>query len=268
MAESITLGGLLLRLNRREEAVAVLESARQREPQNFMVLANLALANQLLDFYDRALQYEEEALAHWPAKAAGYPDEQWQWFRRVEKYHWQLLRLRQREKARGAPRTLEDVDGLFANFSFASNREEYGPGPAGPGQWSAELPADAPRIVEQLLIWMPLDNRLYWLLGEVLNAQGQVASAATVLDDLVAKKNYAPPGDLVRKHWRVLREAAPPPAADVLVEAPAPAPQPAKVDWLPDWRTLLVGFVTGALVALLLQMQWREFQRRRRAKNS
>jgi tetratricopeptide (TPR) repeat protein len=272
--ECIELGGCYLRLLKREEAIGVLESARAREPKNALVLANLALANQMLDLYDRAINYEEQALANWPATQEGFSPEQWQWFQRVEKYQLLLMRLRHREALRDTRKTFEDVDALFPNFTFQGNKDDYGPGPAGPGQWGAELPPDAPRIVEQLLIWLPLDNRLYWLLGEVLNAQGKVADAATVLDDLVAKRKYAPPGDLVHKHWRVLREAKSPGGEATTFEQASSSPaadspaQSGDSNWLPNWRHILVGFVAGIIITVLVQMQWREYTRRRQTKTS
>ena len=270
--ESIELGGCYLRLLKREEAIGILESARAREPKNALVLANLALANQMLDLYDRAINYEEQALANWPATQEGFSQEQWQWFRRVEKYQLLLMRLRHREALRDTRKTFEDVDALFPNFTFQGNKDDFAAGPAGPGQWGAELPPDAPRIVEQLLIWLPLDNRLYWLLGEVLNAQGKVTDAATVLDDLVAKRKYAPPGDLVHKHWRVLREVKSPVGEATTFEQASSSPAPdspaqsGASNWLPNWRHILVGFLAGIIITVLVQMQWREYTRRRQTK--
>jgi hypothetical protein len=180
------------------------------------------------------------------------------------------MRLRHRETLRDARKSFEDVDALFPNFTFQGNKDDYAAGPAGPGQWGAEFPADAPRIVEQLLIWLPLDNRLYWLLGEVLNAQGKVADAATVLDDLVAKRKYAPPGDFVHKHWRVLREAKTTGGDATTLEQPSASAdstaQSGESNWLPNWRHVLVGFVAGIIVTGLIQMQWREYSRRRQTK--
>ena len=55
-------------------------------------------------------------------------------------------------------------------------------------------------------------------------------------------------------------------AADVAAAPSAPdtppTPPPA---WLPDWRQLGVGFVSGAVVAALAALQWGEWRRRRQA---
>jgi hypothetical protein len=60
----------------------------------------------------------------------------------------------------------------------------------------------------QLLLWLPLDNRLYWLYGELLNARGQVVLAADVFRELVEGRRYAP-GRELRLHYRILEEARP-----------------------------------------------------------
>ncbi len=105
-----------------------------------------------------------------------------------------------------------------------------------------------------------------------MNAQGKVTDAATVLDDLVAKRKYAPPGDLVHKHWRVLREAKSPGGEATPFEqasSPATPDSPAQSgdsNWLPNWRHILVGFVAGIIITVLVQMQWREYTRRRQTK--
>ena len=40
-----------------------------------------------------------------------------------------------------------------------------------------DLPPDGYQIVAQLLVWSPNDDRLYWQLGELLNAMGSVQDA-------------------------------------------------------------------------------------------
>jgi hypothetical protein len=47
-----------------------------------------------------------------------------------------------------------------------------------------KLPADAVDIVQQLLLWMPHDHRLYWLLGELYNARGEYATAYKIFDEI------------------------------------------------------------------------------------
>ena len=46
-----------------------------------------------------------------------------------------------------------------------------------------KLPPDAIAIVQQLVLWHPFDARLYWLLGELYNAEGDVETAFKILDE-------------------------------------------------------------------------------------
>src|SRR5207244_12073881 len=59
---------------------------------------------------------------------------------------------------------------------FVGDREKYEAGSIARAE-KAKLPPDAVEIVEQLLIWLPHDDRLFWLLGELLNARGEYVTA-------------------------------------------------------------------------------------------
>ena len=261
--ERLELSVCQMRLLKPDEALNTLRPAEAAEPRNFMVLANLATTHQMSNLFDRAIFYEEQALANWPSTYEGSTPEQLRWHRRVEKYHLLLMQQRLREEQAQPGKTAEDVDNLFPKFRFQNNKEPYQAGLISPERW-AELPGDAIPIVQQLLIWMPHDNRLYWLLGELLNARGDPADARDVLDDLEFGRRYTPT-DLIRKHLRVLPTHPDPPTADGL---PASVPGSASANWLPDWRHILVGFVAGVIVTLLIQMQWHEFARRRQLRNA
>lgn len=66
------------------------------------------------------------------------------------------------------------------------------------------LPADAPAIVQQLVLWLPSDNRLFWLLGELYNAQGELEVAARIFDQCADSRGYRPP--LLAEHRRRIKE--------------------------------------------------------------
>jgi hypothetical protein len=144
------------------------------------------------------------------------------------------------------------------------------------------LPKKAIEIVEQLLLWMPNDLRLAWLLGELYNAEGKVPEARALFHDVAAKWNprtgkqavFASDATLpalFKQHLAVLQEQAAPepkveesPALQLPLPAtPTPADQAAPV----DWRSLGVGFGGGIVVAFLATWQVREIRRKRASKS-
>jgi hypothetical protein len=160
------------------------------------------------------------------------------------------------------------------------------------------LPNEPFLLVAQLVYWLPHDNRLYWQLGEVLNADGQVPAAYDVMRELVDARGFSPRE--LREHRKVLLEAsaaakelsdngsrnlrrlmlmvaprgvgmAPGLGAavseagwaatlDPLEQAqttPPPPPPTTPTAKMPDWRTVMVSAVFGALAALILRQQFR-----------
>jgi hypothetical protein len=169
-----------------------------------------------------------------------------------------------------------------------------------------------------LVLWLPFDDRLYWLLGEMLNAEGNIESAAAVMDELVNARRFSTARELVDHRrvvvqaWRQLQPAATvlngiegASVKEQLLWAVAPRPGPmmagaggafSEMGWavaldhlsrngaypapassptvpsktstspapsaLPDWRTLVVGMVVGAVLALLFSFQWRQARQR------
>ena len=52
----------------------------------------------------------------------------------------------------------------------------YEAGALAADQWP-RLPAEAMNLVTQLVLWLPHDNRLYWLLAELVNVNGDFSTA-------------------------------------------------------------------------------------------
>ncbi len=211
LKDRIDLSAYLIRLNKATEAIRVL--APVQEERNFMVKANLATAYQLTDLPDRAVFYQQQALDFWPktweelpATANGFNRLQLAWYRRAEKYHLALLQARLREKLQGG-RPADDVDPLFPRLRLVGPSGRYEAGRVAVASLD-ELPADAVPLVTQLVLWLPYDDRLYWLLGELLNAHGNVPDAAAILDDVYRNRNYTGSA-AVREHRKVLLEARP-----------------------------------------------------------
>ena len=273
--QRLNLSEYLIRLRRYPEAVAVLEPVALRDPSNFLVLSNLGTAYQLLGQGDRAIRYLEQAKAAWPKtseqkRRSGIDDELLSWYRQVEEYQLRLLRLRAREAqtgGRGGGGLPEEPDALFDDngqpprpVRFVGESGQYEAGQLAASE-KAKLPANARQIVEQLLVWLPDDNRLYWLLAELLNAHGDpddVEAARKILDDLSWSRGFRT--DLLQEHRRILAEWTLPKPADPNTLS-GEQPQ-STAGAMPAWQPLAVAFGAGALLGLLAAWQFREIRRR------
>src|SRR5262249_19700703 len=127
---------------------------------------------------------------------------------------------------------------------------EYEPGKLAAAE-REKLPKDAVAQVQQLVIWLPHDTRLYWLYGELLNAEGDVKAARDVFAECVDTRRYN--AKALLEHRQILNSAAEETTAD-----------DAKVSWLPEqWQLYLVGGAAAGLVLALVYFQVRELRRRR-----
>jgi hypothetical protein len=316
--QRLDLNAYLVRMIKPRDAVNVLVPAQAKDRDNVLVLANLATAELLDNNPARALGYQDEAVRLLKAKewsglseqrrkwleTLGWHERDYRWYREVEIYQLRLIRLRARESVRPKDGLPDDVDAIFVGegqtpapvrFVGESGRFEAGKLAAAEG---AKLPKDAIEIVEQLVMWMPHDMRLYWLLGELFNAAGDVGAAKSIFEEVVAKWNPQAAKDklgagagfardprqtattgfqrdptlpkLFKEHLDVLR-AQPLPEPTVVEPMTAPAPAPAKPPQETaappvEWRSLGIGFGTGLLVAFFAYWQIRELRRRRQAR--
>jgi hypothetical protein len=261
LEDQIDLSALLISLGKYQEAINLLEPLARGEGQtNFMVLSNLATASQLsAHTLERVPGYLEQADRSWPKKVPNISDPQLAFFRECEKYQRRLVQLREAEIARqpvGARLHPEGVDALFGEpgdpVRFVGESGKYEAGGIAAKE-KAKLPANAIPIVQQLALWLPNDTRLYWLLAELLNADGQVSDALSIMDECIGAGRRYDSIEL-KDHRRVLKDWTP----------PAPPPPPV----LPDRKKLFIvgGFVV-VVIGLLGYFQLRELLRRRFAGN-
>jgi tetratricopeptide (TPR) repeat protein len=254
-ADAVNLSAYLIRLRQYQEAIYVLTPLATRDCRNFMIFANLATAEQLASGQlARAIDHLQQAQDVWPQQWPGLSLEQLDWYRRVEKYHLRLLRLRARE---GSSRPAS-LDSLFekdgAPVRFVGDSGQFEPGRLAVSE-QAKLPKDAMAIVQQLLVWLPDDTRLYWQLGELLNASGDLESAYKVFDDCIWKYRFDP-ADL-KAHRQLVSEA---------LQSQKPVEPEETRSWLPETRKIMLwGGVFGLVIAALTYLQIREFRRRRKS---
>jgi hypothetical protein len=182
--DRIELSGLYLRLNEPKEAIKVLEAADDKD--NFLILTHLATAYQQLNdplLWERAISYQQRALQVWPAVSLRWNLEQLTWYRRAEQYYLLLLRLRQQE-VQARKQSWDTVDALFPRLRLDGVFEVGGPSRRSTLP-TEDAPPDALAIVGQLLYWLPFDNRLTWLYGELLNQGGDAIGAHQALREIV-----------------------------------------------------------------------------------
>ena len=268
-----------MRLGQPDLAMADLERLVDREelPANdrFFGLLNLAAcygaqAGRQGDtaFLLRAVTTQRRALDGWPSSLSqspkGWDFSTWRACLAAEECQYKIWRSRLREGA-GSFSTLK-LEELRAG-PIPGTSKEYSAGPAAPGFWREAT--DDLAMIQQLVLWNPTDNRLYWLYGEWLNARGEVLSAKAVLEELVDARRLRNFPDLVN-HWQILRTASEenqskqvaPGESNGELKSEEAAKAPAGLE-LPNWRTFIVGLGFGLILSLLAQMQWRALTRRR-----
>jgi hypothetical protein len=188
----------------------------------------------------------------------------------LEKYQLRLVKKRYRESLQRAASARTAVDDLFES-------------PSGPVQYKADdgtyqagklaeaerkkLPPNALAIVQQFVLWFPADTRLYWQLGELYNAQGDMTAAVTILNECIWTRRDSAP--LLKEHKNIVQAGAPKQTAPVLEDEPATAkpaaPAPDDAAWLPERRQIvLVAGVAGTIIFVLIFLQIREIRQRRR----
>ncbi len=183
--DCVNLSACYLRLGEVQKAIKLLRTCPDRN--HFLIQLNLASAYFMSGDYVMALRHQETALDRWPAVWAGFKISKYDqptWYRKCELLFVHLLRARLAESSRGF-RGVVEVDPIFPALRF------IGPGPGGAYEVGyvardvrEKLPSDAIGIALQFVLWYPQDSRLYWLLGELLNAYGHVQVASEIINEL------------------------------------------------------------------------------------
>ncbi len=286
-ADLMDLGVCELRLGQPEKAREILERLLSRvppeAPERFQILANLATTYLALgsrglgrDFLERAYLIQIQALKAWPdnvAKSpAGWTLATWRFLLHAERLQLKLMRGRLLEATSSAPGTdlnQAGPDSVFESPLFADG-DAYRAGPAGRAIWE-NLPADATDLIRQLVVWLPLDNRVYWLLGEVNNATGETVEARRIMEEL-ANARQMRHVRLLGRHLEVLKNAPPqslpketagPNVTDEASSGNAPTQPELTVNLGSFWRIFLVGIATGAMGAVLIRWQLAGLRSRR-----
>jgi hypothetical protein len=268
--QTINLSTVLVRRRRPEDAIDLLRPLATGK--NFLALSNLATAYYLSgrDEGQRAIDTLDQALGIWSPweklseeqqrafHGFGWDENYLRDFRQAEEHLLKLFKLRAREpKLKVANR--EKLDDLFG-IRYVGESGEFEVGTIAAAE-KKKIKYNTVDILQQLINWLPYDDRLYWQLGELMNAEGNVKAARAIFDELWINRQYR--ADELRDHRRKLLEAAvadEPDNQDGPVLPPAGVPDAQPVAW--SWRPLLVAFGTGIVVAIFGQWQIREIRRR------
>ncbi len=267
--DKVNLSGYLIRLRQYQEAVDLLTRVATRECRNFMVFANLATAEQQAGQLERAVSHLEQAQDVWPQEWPGFNQEQLRWFRQAEKYHLLLVRYRWAQARRSA-QSQPSLDPLFVkdgqSVRYLGDNSQYEAGKIAASE-RAKLPPDAVAIIQQLLIWLPDDTLLYWQYGELLNADGDITSAAQVFDDCVWRRRLD--SAELKQHRQIVTESARARNQESGLsteENDKKSASGAGSSWLPDRNKLwAAGAIFALIFVVLFYFQVREIRRRRRA---
>jgi hypothetical protein len=293
------VSGELLRLRRDpwaiKDALNLLQKSKSQPPEGyeFVILTQLAHAHLLNpEGRDYGQIYELEYSAvkdyEFPKALANLNAAQLRWYRRLERdYYLPFLRHRREEAAKRRPSIQDGLDPIFpgpakkgvapVNFVGESGRYEAA---AIADAERAKFPPDAIAILQQMILWDPDDNRLWWQLGEVYNATGDLKSAGQVFNlllDIQGGRKYTN-RELMEHNAVVSPELQRQLEIEAQFQATRKRVEEERRQRAEDekrhaeerkfQRRLLVGVGVGLFLAFVSYWQTREFIRRRQARRA
>jgi hypothetical protein len=300
LEQKLNYSAVLIRRGRAFEAARFLGKVQDENPESFLVLSQYATAYFLSGDRDserESARVLKKSLEKWPRswndlkedekkflKSFGWHEFDFDRYRRYEVLFERLMvnRLKEKKLQEKKQPVAETVDPIFLDakgepIRFLNEKGEYEAGRiAAPDK--ELLPRDCVEAVEQLLIWMPNDERLLWLLAETFNASAMehqtkkgksmaVLNAHKIFQRLLPF--FGPPinygGKEIKERKAVLQvyldanpvDAIPPPLED---------PNDVKMSRLQWWRTLAVVFALGLAIGMFALWQTQEMRRRRQAR--
>ncbi len=286
LEQKIQLSAVMIRTKKPEDAIQLLMPLSRQAPDHLLLQANLATAYQAAGQDQRARDAFKDLLKRWPKHWDELNPEQQKHFtsievfegtfhflRQAEELHAKLVDLRFREKLKKVTPT--QVDALFADDAGEAIKYVGENGQFEPGRIAAlqkkKLPRNSLELIQQLLVWMPEDPRLYWQLGELYNVRGgrdDVVAASAIFDDLWRNYQYQPPELGIRRTKMLEAMARLSDAEQQQLDLQQKLDAETKKTPTPpstfDWRTWWVAMASGFFVGVFTVWQFQEFRRRHR----
>ena len=306
LEQKLNYSTVLIRRGRADEAVGFLLPLERQYPENFLVLSHYATSLFLStpEFKAKAPYYMKQALKKWPKnmdelkdedrrflRAFGWDEKDFEDYRLYETCFERLILHRLDEEKRHQRKDPVEVavDPIFTPpkekpLRFLNDRGEFEPGRIAAAE-KDKLPRNAVEIVEQLVMWMPHDDRLFWLLGEVFSAsamqepdektKNQLITSAYLIFQQLEKKSFTQ-----KLYGKAEIESRFSKLAEYVKTMPEPNVfDPEKLlkkdednnsgltseQW---WRALGVGVLTGLAVGMFALWQVQEMRRRRQARTA
>lgn len=294
LEQKLNYSAVLIRRGEPDLAARFLGGVNDEHRKNFLVLSHFASACFLSKENNRKLQARnlmKMALDTWPKTWADVDEKQktfllsfasdfeldFDRYRRSEECFERLIINRLNEKKRLDERKAIEpgVDPIFVDdkgvpLKFVNDKGEFEAGRIADSA-KKHLPRDAVEVVEQLLLWMPDDQRLLWLLGEAFNAtamdestkiakEQRLTSAAVIFRQLtenpvnnpaLSDKDIQASNRVLQAYMAALKGEQPKLPDD---EPPSP------------WWRIGGGFAVGILVGMFALWQIQELRRRRAAR--
>jgi hypothetical protein len=255
--ESVALAIDLLHYGRADEAEGVLRQQQRGFLPN-ITLAHIAIARgdwlQADDFLEIANGSPP------PEKLPGMSPEKLKWQLALNRGPLKkLIRLRLAETGAKKPAHETELPDRIFDVNFVNDAGQYEPGKLAAAE-KAKLPGgdfpEAIATVQQLVLWFPFDVRLYWLLGELYAAQGEVKAALDIMNECVDTGRYSN-RKVLMDHRELVKKAV----SELPVEQPATDnPPPAAVPFSFREVWIYVGVIGAvALFALVRALvRWRK----------
>ena len=196
--QTAALAADLLRAARADEALNRLAPRLRDRNPDYFVYTTYANIRAAAGDWAEALRYHSAAQldSEMPTGIPGLSKVQRDWWEKLDRDyvpHYYRLRLKEsaerKEKSRAELEKLDETEEVFQLFPvpdranphpqpvrFVNDAGVYQPGALAAAE-RAKLPPDAIPIVQQLLLWFPTENRLYWLLAELYAAEGDFAAS-------------------------------------------------------------------------------------------